>query len=202
MVLQLGGGVSLQVASDASFADNTLDRKSSQGYTIKLFNGLIAWRSSKQDTVTTSTTEAELLALSQVAKEAMFISRLLQELGIKLPERTITIQCDNTQTIRLVTEEVSKLQTKLRHVDIHHHWLRQEVSNKVIRVEYVHSHQMTADGLTKVLPVNKWSSFLEQLGMVETKERISPRELDIEELLDGLGTLKIGNQSSLQHVPS
>jgi hypothetical protein len=61
---------------------------------------------------------------------------------------------------------------------------------------------MTADGLTKVLPVNKWSSFLEQLGVVETKERISLRELDIEDLLDGLGTLEIGNQSSLQHVPS
>jgi len=68
IVLQLGGGNSLQVASDASFADNTLDRKSSQGYAIKLFNGLIAWRASKQDTVTTSTTEAELFALSQVAK--------------------------------------------------------------------------------------------------------------------------------------
>jgi hypothetical protein len=61
---------------------------------------------------------------------------------------------------------------------------------------------MTADGLTKVLPVNKWSSFLEQLGMVETKERISPRELDIDDLLDGIGTLKIGDQSSLQPVLS
>jgi hypothetical protein len=132
----------------------------------------------------------------------MFMSRLLQELGIKLPEPTITIQCNNTQTICLVTEDVSKLLTKLRHVDIHHHWLRQEVSNKVIRVEYVQPHQMTADGLTKVLPVNKWSSFLEQLGMVETKECILPRELDIEDQLDGIGTLEIGNQSSLQHVSS
>ncbi|KAI0603616.1 hypothetical protein TUN205_12178, partial [Pyrenophora tritici-repentis] len=75
----------MQVASDASFADNTLDRKSSQGYAIKLFGGLIAWRSSKQDTVTTSTTEAELLALSQVAKEAIFTSRLISELKVKLP---------------------------------------------------------------------------------------------------------------------
>jgi hypothetical protein len=113
--LQLGGGTSLQVASDASFADNTLDRKSSQGYAIKLFNGLIAWRASKQDTVTTSTTEAELLALSQVAKEAIFTSRLLEELKVQLPSHTINIQCDNQQTIRLVTQEVSKLQTKLRH---------------------------------------------------------------------------------------
>jgi hypothetical protein len=87
-------------------------------------------------------------------------------------------------------------------VDIHHHWLRQEVSNKVIRVEYIQSHQMTVDGLSKVLPVNRWSYFLEQLGMVETKEHISPRELDIEDLLDEIETIEIGNQSSLQHIPS
>ena len=62
--LQLGQGTGLEVASDASFADNTMDRKSSQGYVIKLFGGLVAWRASKQDTVTTSTTKAELLALS------------------------------------------------------------------------------------------------------------------------------------------
>jgi hypothetical protein len=50
-------------ASDASFADNTLDRKSSQGYIFTLFGGPVAWRANKQDTVTTSSTEAELLAL-------------------------------------------------------------------------------------------------------------------------------------------
>lgn len=72
LALELGKGDGLEVASDASFADNTLDRQSSQGYAIKLFGGLIAWRASKQDAVTTSTTEAELLALSQVAKEAIF----------------------------------------------------------------------------------------------------------------------------------
>src|SRR6266702_8737735 len=55
-------------ASNASFADNSVDRKSSQGYIMKLFGGPIAWRANKQDTVTTSSTEAELLALSQTAK--------------------------------------------------------------------------------------------------------------------------------------
>ena len=165
--LELGGDSRFEVASDASFADNTLDRKSSQGYTIKLFGGLIAWKASKQDTVTTSTTEAELLALSQVAKEAIFISRLLKELQIKLPEDTITIQCDNTQTIRLINEEVSRLQTKLRHVDIHNHWLRQEVLRRSIRVIYVQSADMLADGFTKALPANKWERFLSQMGLIE-----------------------------------
>ncbi|KAF7565217.1 hypothetical protein PtrM4_046510 [Pyrenophora tritici-repentis] len=109
LALELGRGDGLEVASDASFADNTLDRKSSQGYAIKLFGGLIAWRASKQDTVTTSTTEAELLALSQVAKEAIFTSRLLKELQVNLSNPIITIKCDNTQTIRLVNEDVAKL---------------------------------------------------------------------------------------------
>ncbi|KAH5706327.1 RNA-directed DNA polymerase [Parastagonospora nodorum] len=135
LALELGKGEGFEVASDASFADNTLDRKSSQGYAIKLFGGLVTWRASKQDTVTTSTTEAELLALSQVAKEAIFTSRLLKELQINLSDPTITIKCDNKQTIRLVTEDVAKLQTKLRHVDIHHHWLRQEVTRKMIKVD-------------------------------------------------------------------
>jgi hypothetical protein len=63
LALQLGGEDGFIMASDASFGDNSLDRKSSQAYTIKLFGGLIGWRANKQDTVTTSTTEAELLAL-------------------------------------------------------------------------------------------------------------------------------------------
>ncbi|GKU08650.1 unnamed protein product, partial [Fusarium langsethiae] len=99
--LAFGGPGGLKVASDASFADNTLDRKSSQAYTIKLFNGLIGWRASKQDTVTTSTTEAELLALAQAARESLYVSRLLKELTVQLDDSIIQIDCDNTQTINL-----------------------------------------------------------------------------------------------------
>jgi hypothetical protein len=189
--LQLGGSKGLQIASDASFADNTQDRKSSQGYAIKLFGGLIAWKANKQDTVTTSTTEAELLALSQVAKEALFISRLLNELHVDLDTRTVTIECDNKQTIRLVTEEVSRLQTKLRHVDIHNHWIRQEVSNGNLQVQYVPSADMIADGLTKVLPTNKWDSFLDQLGLVQAKTTEEMNPVALEEIQAQLDDLAI-----------
>src|SRR5436189_3101702 len=73
-------------ASDASFADNTLDRKSSQGYIILLFRGAIAWKANKQNTVTMSSIEAELLALLQIVKEAIFMSRLLKALTLQLNE--------------------------------------------------------------------------------------------------------------------
>lgn len=171
LALQLGGEDDFIVASDASFADNTLDRKSSQAYTMRLFGGLVGWRANKQDTVTTSTTEAELLALAQATKEALFVSRVLAELTIRLDDHRIKIQCDNKQTIRLVTTEVATLQTKLRHVDIHNHWLRQEVSRQKIKVEYTPSADLVADGLTKALNYPLHSRFISQIGLIELIQR-------------------------------
>ena len=134
---------------------------------MKLFGGLVGWRANKQDTVTTSTTEAELLALAQATKEGLFVSRLLAELTVQLDDHHITIQCDNKQTIRLVTAEIATLQTKLRHVDIHNHWLRQEVSSGKIKIEYTPSSSMTADGLTKALNFPLHQRFLQQIGVTE-----------------------------------
>lgn len=194
LALQFGGGDTFTVASDASFADNTLDRKSSQAYTMELFGGIIGWRANKQSTVTTSTTEAELLALSQAAKEAMFVSRLIQELGIKLDDQRIRIQCDNKQTIQLVHQDIFKLQTKLRHVDIHNHWLRQEARLDRIRVEYRPTNDMIADGLTKPLSNLAFHNFVQQLGLRDISSHLQQRrldELEDDELLDRMTSLDL-----------
>ncbi|KAK1912695.1 hypothetical protein P3342_004631 [Pyrenophora teres f. teres] len=189
--LQFGGNDDLVVASDASFADNTVDRKSSQGFILKLFGGAIAWRANKQDTVTTSTTEAELLSLAQAAKEAQFLVRLQTELGIKLEDPTITIQCDNKQTIRLVNENTSQLKTKLRHVDIHNHWLRQEAERKKIRVIYTPTNDMIADGFTKPLPANKMQQFLKHVALVDIGDKIIVEEGQMEELLHRMESIEV-----------
>ena len=78
-----------------------------------------------------SSTEAELLTLLQITKEAIFISRLLKALTLKL-NKLLIIECNNQQTLRLVMEESMKLSTKLRHVDIHNHWLWQEHAEKQV----------------------------------------------------------------------
>ncbi|KAF6518157.1 hypothetical protein HZS61_002235 [Fusarium oxysporum f. sp. conglutinans] len=70
----------LQQSSDASFADDPETRKSTQGYLMKLFSGAIMWQSSKQKTVTTSTTEAELLSLSHTARETIALYRLFEQI--------------------------------------------------------------------------------------------------------------------------
>jgi hypothetical protein len=182
LALSFGGADEFEVHSDASFADNTFDRKSSQAYAMKLFGGLIGWRANKQDTVTTSTTEAELLALSQAAKEGLFQQRLLSELGIELQNPVLNLHCDNQQTIGLLQSSVEKLRTKLKHVDIHNHWLREKITRKTICVSYERSSKMIADGLTKSLQGEQFVESRRQLGLVDLQPQIEARrDNDLEE---------------------
>ena len=162
------------IASDASFADN-IDRKSSQGWMMLLCGGSIAWRATKQSTVTTSTTEAELLAVSETAREAMFMARLLKALDKKL-DSAMTIQCDNQQTVGLLTKENTVLNTRLRHVDIHHHWLRQEVQRQHIQIIWIKTAKMVADGMTKALPRLKFEVFREACGLKKIGHLIKDTE--------------------------
>jgi hypothetical protein len=159
------------IASDASFADDVETRRSSHGYTIMLFGGLISWRAARQDTVTTSTTEAELLGLSSVSREAMALKRLFKDIQLDLG-RPWQIFCDNQQTIRLVAQEGGRIVTKLRHVDIHNMWLRQEHQKGSFQVLYLETNKMPADGLTKNLPRYKFEHFRALLNLQDARARV------------------------------
>ena len=159
-------------ASDAAFGDDDLTRRSSDGFLFQLYGGAIDWRAAKQTTVTTSSTEAELLAISRTAKEAIWWRRFFENIRFDT-EETLAIKCDNRQTIRILTKEVMKLDTKLRHIDIHQHWLRQEVQAGKIKVAWVPTTEMSADGLTKPLPKQKHDEFLKQLNMIDISDRLS-----------------------------
>lgn len=154
----------LDIHGDASYADDLETRRSSQGFLIKLFNGPIAWQSSKQKTVVTSTTEAELLSLSKTAKEVMAITRLFEQISFD-PEEQPVIKCDNLQTVGIVTKERSPYATKLKHLDIHQFWLRQEYANGKILIQWVPTNGMTADGLTKAKGPQPHKEFIKQLGL-------------------------------------
>ena len=81
------------------------------------------------------------------------------------PEQTISIDCDNRQTVRLASATQPTISTKLRHVDIHQFWLRQEVQKGKFDVQWVPTTDMAADGFTKPLSRQKHEKFVELLGM-------------------------------------
>lgn len=151
-------------ASDASFGDDSVTRKSSEGWIFSLFGGPVDWKAARQTTVTKSTTEAELLSLSRAGTEMVWWNRLFENLNLRL-DTPPTLQCDNQQTLGIVTKDLPKLKTTLRHVDIHHHWLRQAHQDGSIEFEWVPTSAMAADGLTKALGGQAHCAFISRAGL-------------------------------------
>ena len=60
---------------------NSVNKKSTSGYIYKLASGLVSHKSSKQSILTTSTMEAEYVVITHTAKEALWLRRLLTDLG-------------------------------------------------------------------------------------------------------------------------
>lgn len=160
------------ISSDAAFADDPETRFSSQGFVIHLFGGPIVWSATRQKTVTTSSTEAELLAFTFTAKELISTMRLFSSISLQLNEKVPEIQCDNQQTIRLITSEIPKIRTALKHVNIHDCWSRQEYVKGSFKIKYTPTSQIAADGLTKLLPRQKFLHFRQLLDLKDVKSRL------------------------------
>jgi len=72
-------------------------------------------------------------------------------------------------------KESPKLVTKLKHIDIKQHWLREKVEGGEIDIKWISTIEQAADGLTKPLSVQKHNAFLKQLSIqdiVDTIERL------------------------------
>src|SRR5205814_2293745 len=77
--------------SDSSHAADPDDRKSHSGYIYFMFNGTIIWSSSKQSVVMLSSMEAEYIELTDAAKEAIFLRKLLTSLNMDINDRTMIL---------------------------------------------------------------------------------------------------------------
>ena len=131
---------------------------------------MIDWAARKQATVSTSITEAELLALLHAGKACIWWINLFAKLRFDYDHK-VKIFNDNLQIIRVLTSEQPKVTKKLLHMDVAQCWLRQSVQLGHLKVEYLQISRMTADGLTKSLSPQKHRSFLDMLGMTDVKER-------------------------------
>ena len=86
--------------SDADWAGDLDNRKSTSGYLFQISGGPVSWRSKKQSSVALSTAEAEYVALASSAQEAMWIRQLTTELG-SAPTEATTIFEDNQSAVSI-----------------------------------------------------------------------------------------------------
>ena len=89
------------------------------------------------------------------------------------PKQELQIECDNQQTVQIVSNQLPTISTKLRHVNIHQFWLRQEVQNKKFVVQWVPSSKIPADGLTKPLTKQLHQAFINMLGLTDIQHLIN-----------------------------
>ncbi|CAM6105943.1 unnamed protein product [Calypogeia fissa] len=150
--------------SDASFADNSDDRKSTSGNLFKLAGGVISWKSRKQPIIATSSTEAEYVAYSIACKEAVWLRTLLQELHLETPDvQRVVIYGDNKPTLALTINPENHQRTK--HIEVQWHYVREQVRKGTVTLEYLSTNDMPADSLTKPLTGTRFHRFIQLLGM-------------------------------------
>lgn len=148
---------------DADFAGDLDTRRSTTAYTFILNGGIISWSSRLQQTVAVSTTEAEYMAASSAVKEALWLRKLISDLGIPA-SGPVTIYSDNQAAISLLKNPITSARSK--HIDVHYHFARERVARKEVEFIYCRTDDNVADALTKALPDCKFTACCKGMGMM------------------------------------
>lgn len=112
-----------------------------------------------QPVIAHSTAEAEYISLSDAAREAMYVKRLLGELGTSL-SGPIVFHEDNQVTKRMAEEVATK---RSKYIDIRYHHLRDLVNSGDIKLHHCRTENMLADILTKPLPKDRYCALRSRL---------------------------------------
>ncbi|KAJ9553607.1 hypothetical protein OSB04_017652 [Centaurea solstitialis] len=167
MFLVFGGSedeISVRGYSDASFQTDRDDYRSQSRYVFTLNRGAISWKSSKQDTIADSTTEAEYIAASDAAKEAVWLRNFLSNLRVVASvSRPIDIFCDNSGAVAQAKEP--REHHKSRHVLRKYHLIREIIGRGDVRICKIPTEDNVADPLTKPLATVKHEAHANSIGM-------------------------------------
>ncbi|CAN1330795.1 Retrovirus-related Pol polyprotein from transposon RE2 [Linum perenne] len=137
----------LSIYTDADWAGDNKDRRSTSAYVAYLGSNIISWSSRKQRTVSRSSTEAEYRALATAASEVLWLTSLLKEVGCPLSTAP-TIWCDNVGATYLTKNPV--FHSRSKHL-IDFHFVRERVAAKQLHIAYISTKDHIADTLTKSL---------------------------------------------------
>jgi hypothetical protein len=148
MILSANDIIQIFAYVDAAFGCHA-DYKGHTGGFISLGNGLVHVKSSKQKLVTKSSTESELVGLSDYASQVIWTYYFLQSQGYSLEDPAIIYQ-DNKSAIALINKGRSTSE-RTRHINIRYFFLKDRIESKEIKIEFLPTECMIADILTKPL---------------------------------------------------
>ena len=143
---------------------NKLDEiKSISGGALFLGDSLVAWMSKKKGSISLSTTESEYIAAATCYTQILWMIQTLAYLEVKYT-KPIPIHCDNTSAISVSKNPV--LHSKTKHIPIKYHFLREQVTNKVVQLNFIPSKEQAVDIFTKPLSKTEFEYFRQKLGVI------------------------------------
>ena len=175
------GEIKLQCFVDAAHHSYT-DGKGHYGYSFSLGenDGAFFAKSRKMKLVTLSSTESEYVALCEAAREAIWLRRLLDDIGFTQNDPTLMWQ-DNKSTIDMVNGHRNFQSSK--HINPKFHYTGEMVNNGNLRLEYKPTEEMIADVLTKALPAKSHIKLSERLLNIKLKSIRQVMHTGIDEVI-------------------
>ena len=149
---------------DSDFAGDLDKRKSTTGYVFTLAGGAVSWLSKLQTVVALSTTEAEYMAATQACKEAIWIQRLIEELGHK--QQKISVYCDSQSALHIARNPAFHSRTK--HIGVQYHFVREVVEEGSVDMQKIHTKDNLADAMTKPINTEKFEWCRSSYGLWNT----------------------------------
>jgi hypothetical protein len=147
IVLRVGGIMTVRAFIDASYGVHQASGKSHTGCAIVLGEaGVLSARSSKQKIVTKSSTEAELVGLSDSTAQAIHLKNFVEKQGYSVGP--VIIYQDNLSCMALM-KRGGPGSERSRHINIRHFWVAERVANGEVTIEHLNTNLMHANALTK-----------------------------------------------------
>ena len=147
---------------DSDYAACVDDRRSVAGWVFMAAGGATSWQSQKQKSVALSTVEAEYMAACAACKEAVWQRATLAQAGVST-DHPMLILTDNQGAMALAKNPNHHQRSK--HIDVRYHFVRQQVAERTIQLDYVATTHQAADQLTKPLSKVQHDRCLAAMGV-------------------------------------
>lgn len=162
VVFKRNGHLQIEAFTDADWAGNQINRRSTAGYFTFVGGNLVTWRSKKQKVVALSSAEAEFRGIVKGITEILWLRKLMDEIGFPLKTPT-KLFCDNEAAISISENPVQHDRTK--HVEVDRHFIKEKIENRIVELPSIRSEDQLADILTKAVTGMIFESVLRKLSI-------------------------------------